>query len=91
MFSYLFRIIGIFILVLLLHQGWIYLQEHFFTKNNKRALLVNRQIEKYKAIVEEIQKKKQNASEFLSGEEKAGMQNDLATFLQETEKLNKME
>jgi hypothetical protein len=91
MFSYLFRIIGIFILVLLLHQGWTYLQDHLFTGKNKRAPLVNRQIEKYKAIVEEIQKKQQNASEFLSGEEKAGMQNDLATFLQETEKLNKME
>jgi hypothetical protein len=84
MFSYLFRIIGIFILVLLLHQGWIYLHDHFFngkTKTNTNHL-ANRQIEKYKAMVEEIQRSQvKPSSEFLSQDDKTEIQKDLALFM----------
>jgi hypothetical protein len=80
MFPYLFKIIGIFILVLLLHQGWIYLQDHFF--NGKTKTKTNRQIEKYKAMVEEIQRSQMKpSSEFLSQDDKTEIQKDLALFM----------
>jgi predicted negative regulator of RcsB-dependent stress response len=83
MFSYLFKIIGFVILIFLIHHGWNYFV------HTKPAPKINRQIEKYKAIVEEIQQKQQNQNPaFLSTDDKTTLQQDLADFLKETEKLN---
>jgi uncharacterized protein YpmB len=67
------------ILISSLHYFWNYLKDTYSTKKTKD--LVNTQIDKYKKIVDEIQKGSPSSSQkFLSEEEKKNMNNDLLQY-----------
>lgn len=68
-------------IIYILQFLWNYLKDNFTTKKTKD--LVSVQAEKYKKIVEELQKAKSMNNPFENPQEKQEMENDLSHFLQE--------
>ena len=72
-------IISVFI-VMILHFTWDYIKNTYFKKYSKTKDLVNIQLQKYKNIIEELQKKEQNER---IEEKHIDMEKDLEQFMEE--------
>jgi hypothetical protein len=71
-------IISVFI-VMILHFTWDYIKNTYFKKYSKTKDLVNIQLQKYKNIIEELQKEKTERTE----ETPMDMEKDLEQFMNE--------
>ena len=71
-------IISVFI-VMILHFTWDYIKNTYFKKYSKTKDLVNIQLQKYKNIIEELQKEKNERTE----ETPMDMEKDLEQFMNE--------
>lgn len=77
-------IISVFI-VMILHYLWDYIKNTYFKKYFKTKDLVNTQLQKYKNIIEELQKKNEDIKTVVerSNENPLEMEKDLEKFMEE--------
>lgn len=85
MLQILFNIIISIIIIMIIHYLWTTIKNTYFVKYSKTKDLVNGQMQKYKKIIEELQREKEKVvlrenptSNILSMEE------DLENFMKET-------
>jgi predicted PurR-regulated permease PerM len=81
MLSYIIiNIIISIIIVFIIHYVWNIIQNNYFKKYTKTKDLVNRQMQKYKKIIEDLQKQKNTNMD----EKTTSMEEDLEKFMEET-------